>query len=70
MNNIFKELPTWTIINIKEVIDMSEIIETLEGCIMTLENMDEDAHDSRYYMIMAALRWVLDRLDEPTQQGE
>ena len=49
---------------------MSEIIETLEGCIMTLENMDEDAHDSRYYMIMAALRWVLDRLDEPTQQGE
>lgn len=60
----------WTIINAEEVMDMSEIIETLEGCIVTLENMDEDAHDSRYYMIMAALRWVLDRLEEPTPRGE
>ena len=42
---------------------MSEVLETLEGCIAVLEAMEEERHDSRHYAIIAALKWVISQVE-------
>ena len=43
---------------------MAEVIETIEGCVAMIEHADEERHDPINYVLIAALRWVLEQLDE------
>lgn len=41
---------------------MDEAFEILTGIVAILETMDEDSHDARYFVIIAALKRVLDMM--------
>lgn len=41
---------------------MAEAYEIIMGAIAILETMDEDSHDARYFVIIAALKRVLDMM--------
>ena len=42
---------------------MDEIIAAIEGCTAMLEEMSEESADPRIWMMVAALRWTVERLD-------
>lgn len=42
---------------------MDEAYEILAGVTKILEEMDEERHDPRYFVLLAALRRVLDLID-------
>ena len=46
-----------------EVVDMDEVLETLEGCIAVLEAIEEERHDPRLYAVIAALRWAISQVE-------
>lgn len=42
----------------------SIIIETLEGCVEVLKDVDEENHDSRLWVVISALNECITQLDE------
>lgn len=43
---------------------MAEVIEILHGAIAILDAMEEERHDARYYVLMAAIDKVLDCIED------
>ena len=47
---------------------MDEAYEVLEGCAAILETLEEERHDPRHYVLIAALGWVAGVIDDAMVQ--
>ena len=47
---------------------MDEAYEVIEGCAAILETLEEERHDPRHYVLIAALGWVAGVIDDAMVQ--